>query len=290
MAILIFGIAYINSYENKIRSRIGKTYNFNVESNFAPVNINGTAKIISGDKLSLKVRITSDEENVFNANIDSTLTFKLRDESDFSLGEFRVSDFTKADYNSDTQTVSGYTYDGVINISYDLKQSLIKTADITVGSYSGFKTISHPKLLKNQVEIDQVTLNLDYIAKLTNEQLEDILPSLTGDKKKLIQEVLDRRQGVVTVEPVVPAAVDFNTERETKGPNYNSNLKQKLSSWRALQKGMSPTSVRNLLGAPHRVTGGSYTTFTYLADYSSGTVTFYNDKVSFWSEPYFSSP
>ena len=253
VAFLISGIAYINSDENKIKSRIGKTYNF--ESYYGSVDVNGSAKIISGDKLSLKIMITADEENVINTKVDSTIIFKLRDEENFALGEFRVSDFTRVNYNSDTQTVSGYEYDDIINISYDLRRPLIKAAEISPNSYIGFKTISHSELQKNKEEKEAA-------------------------QREAAQRFAQRE-----------AAKREAAKREAAKREVAKRLAAYKKNWRALQKGMSPLSVKNLLGSPDHITSGFFPIHTYSETVNNrryrGTVTFYEGVVWAWDEPSF---
>ncbi len=55
-----------------------------------------------------------------------------------------------------------------------------------------------------------------------------------------------------------------------------------LTNWRSLKKGMSYDNVRQILGEPGRIQGGSFTFWIY-PDRSS--VTFYNDRLDSWTEP-----
>jgi len=55
-----------------------------------------------------------------------------------------------------------------------------------------------------------------------------------------------------------------------------------LANWRSLKKGMSYEEVRAILGEPTRVQGGSMTYWFYP---SRSGVTFYEDKLDFWTEP-----
>jgi hypothetical protein len=265
VAILILGIAYINSDENKIKSRIGETYNF--ESNYGSVEFNGSAKIISADKLSLKIRITADEENVINTNVDSTIIFKLRDEENFPLGEFRVSGFTRVNYNSDTQTVSGYAYDDIVNISYDLKPSLIKAAEITPNSYIGFETISHSDLQKNKEAAQR-----EAVHKLRQKE--------AAQREAAQREAAQREAEQREAEP-----------KKTESPKAKRLKWLELANWRALSKDMSISRVKQILGSPTNVSGGPFSTYTYSGTvnykYCIGIVTFYKDEVYSWNEPTF---
>lgn len=55
-----------------------------------------------------------------------------------------------------------------------------------------------------------------------------------------------------------------------------------LANWRSLKKGMSYEEVRALLGEPARIQGGDMTYWFYP---SQSGVTFYKDKLDFWTEP-----
>ena len=64
----------------------------------------------------------------------------------------------------------------------------------------------------------------------------------------------------------------------------SSNIKwEDISNWRKLKQGMSMDKVKQLLGEPKRVKGGSFTHWTY----PDGKVTFYNEGLDSWSEPNF---
>ena len=54
------------------------------------------------------------------------------------------------------------------------------------------------------------------------------------------------------------------------------------ANWRSLTKDMSTTEVRKILGEPDRVDGGSITSWFYQ---NEGTVVFFNEKVTRWTEP-----
>jgi len=55
-----------------------------------------------------------------------------------------------------------------------------------------------------------------------------------------------------------------------------------LTNWRSLKKGMSYDNVRQILGEPGRIQGGSFTFWIYP---DRGSVTFYNDRLDSWTEP-----
>jgi hypothetical protein len=55
-----------------------------------------------------------------------------------------------------------------------------------------------------------------------------------------------------------------------------------VMNWRKLTTDMSTSDVQKILGAPHRVNGGSITDWYYP---NGGTVTFLEGKVHQWQEP-----
>ena len=55
-----------------------------------------------------------------------------------------------------------------------------------------------------------------------------------------------------------------------------------VMNWRKLTTGMSTSDVQEILGAPHRVDGGTFTTWYYQ---NRGEVFFYDGKVDRWMEP-----
>jgi hypothetical protein len=55
-----------------------------------------------------------------------------------------------------------------------------------------------------------------------------------------------------------------------------------LSNWRSLKKGMSCDDVRELLGEPDRINGGSFTFWYYKG---ASNVIFYMDQLDSWTEP-----
>ncbi len=55
-----------------------------------------------------------------------------------------------------------------------------------------------------------------------------------------------------------------------------------VMNWRKLTEGMSTSDVRNILGEPHRLDGGTVANWYYQND---GRITFFQGKVSRWTEP-----
>ena len=62
----------------------------------------------------------------------------------------------------------------------------------------------------------------------------------------------------------------------------NSDGWKSLPNWRLLTTGMTPASVRKILGEPNRVNGGEIATWYYQ---NRGYVTFMNEKLYSWGEP-----
>ena len=57
-------------------------------------------------------------------------------------------------------------------------------------------------------------LNLDYISTLSDEQLEGVLPQLSGEQRTAIEGILARRRGVETPEPVAPVNTSYDSRRD----------------------------------------------------------------------------
>ena len=67
-----------------------------------------------------------------------------------------------------------------------------------------------------------------------------------------------------------------------------SSVPTGLSAWRRLEKGMSYSQVRQILGEPRKINSGPFTYWHYGPGdsvVSSETVKFYNDVVDGWKEP-----
>lgn len=247
-------IGYTKSDDYKFKSLIGEVYKFETEYN--NINFMGASKIISKDKLSLTIMIHPNEGYLINSKIDNTLFFKLFDKNNFPVGEFNVSDFVITGYDSEIQTVSGLTFENAINIDYELKNSLIETTEIKISAFLGFETVSLSDLQKNK------------------------------EKKEAARREAARREAAQREAAQREAAQREATQREAA-----QWLAAYKKSWRALQKGMNPSSVTYLLGSPDRISAGSFSTYTYNKKvnnkYYYGTVTFYQGVVDSWNEPSF---
>ena len=57
---------------------------------------------------------------------------------------------------------------------------------------------------------------------------------------------------------------------------------ESVSNWRRLSQRMGPSDVRQILGEPHRIDGGTLATWHYE---NGGKVIFFNDRVNSWREP-----
>ncbi len=58
-----------------------------------------------------------------------------------------------------------------------------------------------------------------------------------------------------------------------------------IANWRKLQTGMSYDAVRNILGEPHTLRGGSIATWEYKKSFKRGSVGFFDHKLNRWNEP-----
>lgn len=57
-------------------------------------------------------------------------------------------------------------------------------------------------------------LNLDYISTLTDEELEGVLPQLSGEQRAAIEGVLARRQGIETPESFSSVNTSYDSRRD----------------------------------------------------------------------------
>ncbi len=72
-----------------------------------------------------------------------------------------------------------------------------------------------------------------------------------------------------------------NASNQQKQVVVNEGAKS-LANWRRLNKGMSYNEVREMLGEPLRIEGGSFTYWYYA---KKGRIVFYGDKLDGWNEP-----
>lgn len=63
------------------------------------------------------------------------------------------------------------------------------------------------------------------------------------------------------------------------------NISIEKATWRKLQRGMSFSQVRGILGEPKKISAGYTTFWYYTASTYDSKVTFSGDKVSSWQEP-----
>ena len=251
-------IVYTKTDEYKIKSLIGEVYAFETEYN--NINFMGASKIISKDKLSLTIMIHPNEGYLINNKINNTLFFKLFDKDDFPVGEFNVSDFVITGYDSEIQMVSGLTFENVINIDYELKNSLIKTTEIKASSFRGFETVSLSDLQKNK------------------------------EKKEAAQREAAQREAAQRQREAAQRQREA-AQKEAAQREAALWLDAYKKNWRALQKGMNPSSVTYLLGSPNHISSGNFPIYTYSETVNNrtyrGTVTFYKGVVYSWDEPRF---
>ena len=74
----------------------------------------------------------------------------------------------------------------------------------------------------------------------------------------------------------------LQNETDEKELVVNSNGWKSVANWRKLSTGMSPSTVREILGEPKRIDGGSIAIWSYGND---GIVSFFEGKLDRWSEP-----
>ena len=97
---------------------------------------------------------------------------------------------------------------------------------------------------------------------------------LSGSDPDLEKRVSDLEKRVTKIEEKL----------SDSGPEVtNKSGDQDIENWRKLTEGMSQERVKQLLGAPRQVDGGSITIWNYS---NGGSVTFMDGKVFRWSEPF----
>lgn len=96
------------------------------------------------------------------------------------------------------------------------------------------------------------------------------------DARVLENEVDDIKRRLTVLEALI---VDLNNAQELVSKSGDRRL---ISEWRKLSRDMSMSEVRDLLGEPDTVNGGSFTDWQYK---NGGRVIFYKEKVDRWIEP-----
>jgi len=109
--------------------------------------------------------------------------------------------------------------------------------------------------------------------EVTIEEMQKQLSAIT-------QVVLELRNKVIALEEEINK---INKQKSLGNASVQEiPTPQIQNGWRALKRGLSLDQVRVILGEPVRVLGGEITIWSYK---NNGSVTFYKDKVSGWSEP-----
>ena len=102
--------------------------------------------------------------------------------------------------------------------------------------------------------------------------------SMASDSDRITQlekEVQELKTRLSSLESPLDKAV-------IQKPTLTSEGWRKLANWRSLKKGMSFEEVREILGEPGRIRGGTLTDWTYP---DQASVTFLNDRLFGWTEP-----
>jgi hypothetical protein len=102
--------------------------------------------------------------------------------------------------------------------------------------------------------------------------------SMASDSDRITQlekEVQELKTRLSSLESPLDKAV-------IQKPTLTSEGWRKLANWRSLKKGMSFEEVREILGEPGRIKGGTLTDWTYP---DQASVTFLNDRLFGWTEP-----
>jgi len=90
--------------------------------------------------------------------------------------------------------------------------------------------------------------------------------------------VISLNQHVVNLEKRVK-------ELESIVKSKPENISIEKATWRKLQRGMSFSQVRDILGEPKKISAGYTTFWYYTSSIYDSKVTFSDNKVSSWQEP-----
>lgn len=103
-------------------------------------------------------------------------------------------------------------------------------------------------------------------------------PSNASEEGELKSLVISLNQHVANLEKRVK-------ELESLVKSKPVNVSIEKATWRKLQRGMSFSQVRGILGEPKTIKAGSLTYWYYSSSSSSSTITFWNDRLDSWVEP-----
>jgi len=98
-------------------------------------------------------------------------------------------------------------------------------------------------------------------------------------------EVEDLKRLVISLNQHVVNLEKRVKELESLIQSKPVNITVEKVTWRKLQRGMSYSQVREILGEPKKISGGYTTYWYYKSNNYESMVTFTNDKVSGWQEP-----
>ncbi len=93
---------------------------------------------------------------------------------------------------------------------------------------------------------------------------------------QLEKEVQETKQRLSILESLL------RKKQDEKEPVIAGDGWKSVANWRKLTTGMSTTDVREILGEPKRIDGGSVAIWSYE---NGGSVGFFEEKVATWSEP-----
>jgi hypothetical protein len=93
---------------------------------------------------------------------------------------------------------------------------------------------------------------------------------------QLEQEIQETKRRLSTLESLL------SNPSNTQKPVASGEGSKSVRNWRKLTTGMSTKDVQMILGEPHRVDGGGYTTWYYQ---NGGRVHFIGPFVERWTEP-----
>ena len=135
IAAIISGSSDILAFDFFKSPEIGKVYPIYHSGDV--FNVDGRAKIISDNELSIRIKVTPNKGRFRAFNNKNSLVMRLVDKDYFVIEDWKISKFARVGYSDDftNSSCEAYSYSGKVDIP---KKSLLQGHQIVVGPYTGF--------------------------------------------------------------------------------------------------------------------------------------------------------
>jgi outer membrane protein assembly factor BamE (lipoprotein component of BamABCDE complex) len=170
--------------------------------------------------------------------------------------------------------------------SFPSRASLADPLPARVTPLGGLPILTDQSAFGNIPPEAQTCLSVDYLRETMSKTLSLIViatmaasSSFAHDTDRLNQLEKEIRELKLRLNKLDPIE---KVEKDSDGPIEYSGNRRPLTNWRKIEKGMTPATVRKLLGEPERIQGGGFTRWYYP---DQGNVIFYEGGVDGWSEP-----